>query len=643
MPASLSDVRVLDALDAAHKPVPITVKISGHPRPIHVPHPYPSPVDWRDVWIYFLMVDRFNNPDQPPRTAWDQPTGDRQGGTFNGIRGQLEYLKDLGAGALWISPVLKNCQTPVNGSHHGYGIMDFISVDPRFASRNGNAEEEFAELVKEAHAMGMWVILDIVINHAGDIFAYDINGVDWNSVDWSSQPYEIHWRDQDGKPRSAWNVLPPSSQLPANAGVWPMEFQSNELFRRQGKGTDLLGDFESLKEFNTEYQIAGGTKPVLDNLIKSYQYIIARFDVDGFRIDTIKHVERDFAMTFCNAIREFALSIGKENFFIFGENRSDDENLLASYTGRFCTDPDLQMGADAAIDFPLMWRLDQALKGFSPPTSIEDVFNLRKQVEKDRMLVATHGDASRFFVTGLDSHDDSCRFLYPVDGGDYTRQVTMAVAALFCLQGIPYLYYGTEQGLRGTRELYQPGYNSGMSKPENVREALWGKPDAFDRNHEIFRETARISELRHREPALRFGRQYFRPVSGNGVDFGASNISGGVLAFSRILHSREVVVIANTNTTLDFNGQVLVDGRLSRSGVKMDLLYSNQGSQSSETVKSGQVTYYDRQNHASQGAGAWLSVHLKPMEIQVLAARQRRRRIQPITGETSPRIDHQIN
>jgi glycosidase len=100
---------------------------------VEIPSPFPSPEDWRDTLIYFLLVDRFNNPQSPPRhQPWNGEYSDFQGGTFNGVRQQRHYLKELGAGALWISPVLKNCQ--YSPSYHGYGIQDFLRIDPRFSS-----------------------------------------------------------------------------------------------------------------------------------------------------------------------------------------------------------------------------------------------------------------------------------------------------------------------------------------------------------------------------------------------------------------------------------------------------------------------------------------------------------------------------
>lgn len=643
MPTSLSDQQVLDTLAAASVVTSIQVKVSGQPKPASIPKPFPSPMDWRDQWIYFIMVDRFNNPHRKPNSHWDKSTEERQGGTFDGIKKELSYLHDLGAGAIWISPILKNRQSPARGSHHGYGIMDFLDIDPRFGTTPARAESEFISLVDEAHARGMWVVLDIVINHAGDVFSYDINGKDFDAADWNGSPYQIHWRDQTGQAHTGWHTVPESQNLSRDAVVWPAEFQKNEMFRRQGKGGVVEGDFETLKEFKTDLTKADGEKPVLELLIKSYEYIIARYDVDGFRIDTLKHVERDFALTFCNAIREFAQSIGKKNFFIFGENKSDDEGLLADYIGRYTSDMSEQMGADAALDFPLQWRMVPVVKGFAPPTALEDMFAHRKMVQKERKLLNSHGEASRFFVTFLDNHDEITRFLYPRDGGIYTPQLTMAVACLFCLQGIPCLYYGTEQGLMGVRDLYEVDLSHTIMRPENVREALWGKANAFDENNEIYQEIRKISRIRMNEPALRYGRQYFRPVSGNGVDFGVSREKGGVLAVSRILYNREVVVVANTSTTVAYTGSVLVDRKLHTSRSQFELVYSNYNTQGINKVQSGMVQFYDRQNIMSSGEANWINVILAPMEAQVLIPKLLKKPLPPISGEPVTGLEGNIN
>src|SRR5216683_1948398 len=121
--------------------------------------PFPSPEDWRDEVIYFLMVDRFNNQDAPPLHApFDDPGFFAyQGGKFSGIQQQLDYIKKLGVGAIWLSPVLKNLRFDA-GSYHGYGIHDFLRAEPRFAANPAAADDELRALVDAAHTAGLFVI-----------------------------------------------------------------------------------------------------------------------------------------------------------------------------------------------------------------------------------------------------------------------------------------------------------------------------------------------------------------------------------------------------------------------------------------------------------------------------------------------------
>jgi glycosidase len=617
VPRSLHDRIVLDTLAAARQTSTIEVRLPGSVEPRVITKPFPSPMDWRDRWIYFLMIDRFNNPAASPSEEWDRETGRRQGGTFEGVREKLGYIRDLGAGATWLTPVFKNRLS--ESSHHGYGMMDLLEVDPRFGTTPERAEAEFILLIDEAHARGLYVIMDIIINHVGDVFAYNVNGRLKSHARWSDHPYTIYWRDERGLARMDWTTLPQNP--PRDIGVWSAELQDNGWFRRQGQGGGpVQGDFESLKEFKTELTDIYNDKPIWNLLIKVYQYVVAKFDVDGFRIDILKHVERDFALTFSNAIREFALSIEKRNFFIFGETKGNEE-VVAAYTGRYTSEEEGKVGADAALDFPLQWKLVPAAKGFEPPTVVEDVFNFRKKIHQEKHLLSTHGEASRFFVTFLDNHDDHHRFLYPRDGGNYSRQLTLALGCLFSLQGIPCLYYGTEQGLKGTQEIYAPNYNpsSEGGKPEYVREALWGRPNAFNQNHSLYQEIKKVAEIRDKEPSLRYGRQYFRQVSGNNSDFGFSKEKGGIIAFSRILNDREVLIVANTNTTAEFSGWIVIDARINGDKTRFKVAYSNTGTTGSGTPTSGYVKFYHQDGcSVSDGWARRLYVKLAPMEVQIL-------------------------
>ena len=604
MVLSLKDASVRSAFAEAAKPATRSVAVGTDTFAVHTP--FPSPQDWRDGWIYFLMLDRFNRADGKPPVSmpYDKPFGQYQGGTFNGVRERLRYIKDLGAGAIWLSPVLKNRQSDRN-SFHGYGIQDFLQPEPRFASAPQKAEEELRALVDAAHALGLFVIFDIVLNHAGDIFGYKGLGA---SAEGSATARDVEWRDETGRARPDFPAIEniPAAQRKADGLVWPAEIQQNAYFRRKGKGAEAGGDFESLKEFVTDVR-DGAIFPVRNALILAYQYAIARYDADGYRIDTLKYIERDFAQTFGNAMREFALSIGKKNFFSFGEV-FDGEERIAEFIGRNTREGGDLVGVDAALDFPLFFTLPAVAKGFAPPTNVIDVYRRRKEVERD--VLSSHGEAGRFFVTFLDNHDMKERFRgASTDGPDtFDPQVILAVATLFALQGIPCLYYGTEQGLHGRG-----------GGDQSVREALWGKPGGFDTNHPFFKSIKLLSEIRNAQPALRYGRLYFRPISGDGRRFGASAFAPGVLAFSRILNDREIVVVANANTQAGFRGRVLVDFFINNDGEQFRVLNDTTAARPGPVETRSGLEIDEIDGGTTSGPARMIEVNLRPMEVQILA------------------------
>jgi glycosidase len=562
----------------------------------------PSPEDWRDQWIYFLMVDRFNNRLRAPRARFDDPNFvDFQGGTYRGIQAQLPYLKELGVGAIWLSPVIRNLNFE-KGTYHGYGIHDFLRAEPRFAENPDHADDELRELVDAAHREGLFVIFDIVLNHVGNVFFYDSGA----ESDFHDTPQDVRWRDADGTTANSTTPIENISSPSRDAFVWPKEIQHNEFFRRQGGprqgGDDTVGDFASLKQMRTD------NEDLQRFLIRSYQYLIARFDVDGFRIDTLKYLKGDLARIFGNSMREFALSVGKKNFFTFGEVFDNDEKI-AQFVGRGTRDRSDLVGVDAALDFPLRFTLPSVVKGFSSPSSVSGMYQHRKQVEQD--ILSSHGDATRFFVTFLDNHDvkERIRFADPSDEHKFDAQVTLGLACLFGLQGIPCVYYGTEQGLHG------------RGTDEAVREALWGGP-GFDRTNPFYEGLSNIASVRRQQPALRYGRQYFRPISGDGHVYGVSPFPGGILAFSRILNDREIITVANTSGTTSLTVEVIVEQQLSRKDDVYQVLFSNQrhpAAPSPVVVRpAGSVEVHEVDGSVGTGPLHVLRVTLAPMEVQIL-------------------------
>ena len=629
---------VLDAyVAAALNPSAKSVAVNG--TTVQVPYPYPSPADWRDCWIYFLLIDRFQNPSQPPAFTWNKKYGFRQGGTFKGVQAQLPYLQQLGVNAIWLSPVLKNTFPEIDGfayAYPGYNTQDFFSLEGRFASdgQEATAEQELAELVDEAHARKMYVIVDIVLNHAGRVFDYvwqnqvqssfTDNGVLYGPL--GDEP-PIQWMNGYGLPRSDWqDAIAPAAAAP-NDAVWPIELQRPAFFRRRGSKTSdtpgpplnyVPGDFGVMRQLCVEYDasVPGqealraqcGVNPVLNILVHAYQYLMANYDIDGYRIDTVKYVRADMIETFGNAMREFALSAGKRNFFTFGEIY-DSEAMINQFVGRNAPS-DQGFGMDSALDFPLFFLLPAVIKALDPnPPGVETIaalFNNRNVAEESQ--ISSHGEAGKYFVSFIDNHDQNARFNAP---GTPPQQVSMALALLFSLQGIPCVYYGTEQGLQGTID--------GLDACESVREAIWGNlPNPFNQASSFYTSLQSIAKLRNTDPALRYGRLYFREVSGNGHDFGQSTGAGGLIAFSRVLSSREVIVVANTSGSSRFNGAVLCDVDLNRSGKTFKVAYSNQGTVASGKPSIAPGTIYAGGMGSPVSQIASLPIVLAPWEVQIL-------------------------
>jgi glycosidase len=624
------------ARDAAGQATTRKVAVNG--TVVSVPCPFPSPTDWRDCWMYFLLIDRFANHQAPPKGPWNQRFEYRHGGTFKGITAQLDYLRGLGVKALWLSPVLKNSRPDWQYTYTGYDTQDFLNIDERFGSdgTRATAERELEQLISQAHARGIYVIVDIVINHAARVFDYVYDGkaveqfVDSKVMD--AAPGEeppIRWLNGYGVPRADWqDAIPPDTPLSPDDALYPRDLQQKLFFRRRGAivsydwlnfpGGFIKGDFFARRQLVVEYDAAPssqtairdryGSTPVLNILIRAYQYLIARFDLDGFRIDTVKHVEPRAVELFGNAIREFAQTLGKRNFFTIGEIY-DNEETINRFVGRHSTETE-GFGLDAALDYPLFFKVPEIAKCERDVAELPGLFERRKEVESG--LISSHGEAGKYFVTFLDNHDQSRRFNHPFTP---EQQITMGLALLFCLQGIPAVYYGTEQGLTGT---VHPDGSLDLFNNESVREALWGKPNAFDKQHPLYLQIKALGRLREEYSALRFGRLYFRQVSGNGRDFGHSSGVGGLVAFSRVVSDIEVLVVANTNTRIPFVGLVLQDPDLNRRPRRMLVAYSNLGLAGSANVR---VIYDGRFFSGTEPTGtgdvAALPVELAPMEIKV--------------------------
>ncbi len=260
-------------------------------------------------------------------------------------------------------------------------------------------------------------------------------------------------------------------------------------------------------------------------------------------------------------------------------------------------------GISSALDYPLFFVLPSVAKGLpdAVPADIAAVYEKRAALQQKTL--AGHGEKGEYFVTFLDNHDQSRRF------GDMGRSrplketTALGLALLFTLQGIPCVYYGTEQGLKGHK-------TKAHQDDSLVREALWGRRNPFNRGAPLCQAIAALSALRRDHPALRCGGQFFRPLSGDGVHFDLSRTPGGVLAYSRILERDEVLVAANTSLRDGFRGETVIDWDRSHTGRPWRVLWSNW------------AAAHDPGAVGLRRAGRPLRVlplSLRPGEVQVLA------------------------
>lgn len=520
--------------------------------------------DWRGEVIYQLIVDRFANGDI--NNDYGVSPGDLgryQGGDWQGVIDNVDYLVDLGVTTVWISPIVRNVESDAGfDGYHGYWTQDFMAVNPHFGDL-----AKLREMVQVLHANGILVILDIVTNHVGQVFYYDINRNgrpdEFVSGTGTSSPLtRISEYDPDfdirgvqavtglgfsGNAPTRWVTIPE-----VNRGApGPPEFANPEWYWRWGRVTawgreadacrdvgidpndwdacyeyvriqEVTGDFPGgLKDLRTELP------EVREALIRVFTHWIDEIDIDGFRIDTVKHVEHDFWIQFSGAVREYAAAIGKQNFFMFGEIFDGADWLIGSYTA-----PGM---LDSAFYFSQKFRVYDAVFKYGAPTlEIERLWAERQENYGTTPHVGGVADRNgqglaptQLLVNFIDNHDVP-RFLFDVPGEDGVPRLHHALFLLFTQDGIPNLYYGTEQQF------------SGGNDPAN-REVLW--PAGYDRTNPTFSWIRDLARMRRTIPELRFGTQaihWSTPRVGEEAD-------AGIFAFERRYEGGRAMVVLNTH------------------------------------------------------------------------------------------------
>ncbi len=498
-----------------------------------------NPVD--DEVFYFVMPDRFANGD--PSNDQGGLSGDRlvtgfdptdkgfyHGGDLAGLTAKLDYLDQMGVTAIWMTPVFKN--KPVQGSgsdisagYHGYWITDFTQFDPHFGT---NAELQ--NVIAQAHARGIKVFFDIILNHTADVIQYAENQYGYRSK--ADYPY----RDADGLPfddrdyagTGAFPPLDAAKSFPytpvvpsaeANVKV-PAWLNDPIYYHNRGNSTftgenSTYGDFFGLDDLFTEHPA------VVDGMINIHKFWIGNFDIDGFRIDTVKHVNAEFWQEFTPAILEYAQSVNKPEFYIFGEVYSSNEQLLSYYT----TNGDMP----GVLDFRFQ---EQARKYVSQGASAQ---GLQTLFANDDWF--TDEDSNVYSLPTFVGNHDMGRFGYflktdnaGLDDAGLLARTKLANAMMYFARGVPVTYYGDEQGFTGdggdkdARQDMFPSQVASYNDDDLIGTNETTADDNFDPSHPLYQAFGQYAQVYADNNALQTGAQIHR-YAANGP---------GIYAFSRI-------------------------------------------------------------------------------------------------------------
>ncbi|WP_296818587.1 alpha-amylase family glycosyl hydrolase [Brevundimonas sp.] len=515
-----------------------------------------------DEVIYFVLPDRFENGS----TENDEGglTGDRlttgfdpthkgfyHGGDLQGLIQRLDYIQSLGATAIWLGPIYRN--RPVQGppgqesaGYHGYWITDFLDVDPHFGT-----QEDLRAFVDAAHARGMRVYLDIITNHTADVITYPEcpSGCNYRSV--ADYPYS---RSVDGEPindgflgdqvRTAenfarltdpsWAYTPtiPAGMEDVKNPAWlndPIYYHNRGNSAWWGEST-TYGDFAGLDDLMTE------NPRVVDGFIDIFGWWIDEFGIDGFRIDTAKHVNPEFWQAFVPAMQARAAARGIPNFYVFGEVYDLEAAGLARQT-RIA-------GLPYVLDFAFQeTTADVIARG-------EATERLARLFDMDVLYEGGAEQAMRM-PTFLGNHDMG-RFARFVREGrpeasedEVLNRVILAHALMMFARGVPVIYYGDEQGFVGdgndqdAREDMFPSRVASYNDNRLVGSDATTAEANFGTEGPLFEALAAMARIRAADARLRSGRMIVRDY-----------VQGpGVFAFSRVDEDGgETLVVLNTSS-----------------------------------------------------------------------------------------------
>ncbi|MGS2719817.1 pullulanase-type alpha-1,6-glucosidase [Paraglaciecola aestuariivivens] len=490
-----------------------------------------------DEVFYFVLQDRFNNADPSNDTGGLQ--GDKSitgfdatdskyyhGGDLKGLTKKLEYLDKMGVTAIWLTPPFKN--KPVQGSsagYHGYWATDYTQIDPHWGSN-----KDLAEFIKKAHNKKIKVFFDVVINHTADVILYEeCHNADGNLKDGLSQcPYKTLQEKQT----SPYSPFVPAAESAVKQPSW---LNDPQYYNNQGDSTfsgesAVYGDFYGLDDLDTQ------NPEVVKGMTDIFKTWISDFAIDGFRVDTIKHVDMSLWQQWVPEIKAHAASLGNADFFIFGEMFDGLPANLSQYTR--------DAGFPSVLDFSLYFAIKDAVTGNQGTDRLAWVFS------QDDYYTDADSDANQL-MNFISNHDvgrigKAIQDMPTQSAEDQLSRAKLAQSMMILSRGIPVIYYGDEQGFTGDggdadarEDMFASqvaSYNDNQLIGTNATTA----EDNFDKKHPIYQHLSDLNKVYKKSQVLTQGKQFVR----------VAQDTPGLLVLSKYLAAsqEEAIVVFNTST-----------------------------------------------------------------------------------------------
>jgi glycosidase len=516
--------------------------------------------------IYFVMTDRFDNGDPANDTGGQAggtadadvlrhgflPTdsGYYHGGDVAGLDRRLDYLAELGINAIWVTPPFTNRAVQGNGTvggssagYHGYWQVDYTNIDPHLG-----VNDEMRAFVEAAHNRDIRVYFDAVVNHTGDVIIFEEDSVAyrpkeaWPFRDAGGEAFDDRdhagggdFPDLDASTSFAYTpTFALESDAATKAPAWlndPIHYHNRGNSTFSGESS-LYGDFFGLDDLFTAHpEVVAGMTDIYGSAIEAY-------GVDGFRVDTVKHVNDEFWDAFIPAIDEAARAGGDDDLFVFGEVFSSDPLLRSHYTtnGPF----------PAVLDFGFSDATIAYVANGGSAAGLADLF------EDDDWYTDADSNAS-MLVKFVGNHDMGRLggFVSTANSGandaELLRRMQLAMELMFTSRGVPSVYYGDEQGFvgeggdKGARQDMFPSRVASYNDDDLIGTDATTADDNFDPEHPMYTLIAQLAELRRAHPALETGAHVTRHAERE----------AGVYAFSRVDRDERVEYVVAVNNAAE--------------------------------------------------------------------------------------------